>query len=159
MILRKLELEDAPLMLEWMHDESIVEKMNNDFMSMTSTDCKRFIKRSWDDANNVHLAIDECGEYLGTVSLKNIENERAEFAIAERKKTMGTGVAAEAMREIIRIGFEDMGLNEIYWYVNTDNTRALRFYDKNGYERIMKPQYVVDESDKEYVWYRIYHFG
>ena len=35
MKLRKLELKDAPLMLEWMHDETVVEDLHTDFASKT----------------------------------------------------------------------------------------------------------------------------
>lgn len=40
------------------------------------------------------------------------------------------------MAEIIRIGFEEKGLKKIYWYVDSANQRAIKFYDKNGYQRI-----------------------
>ena len=40
------------------------------------------------------------------------------------------------MREIIKIGLEDMNLSSIYWYVDKKNQRAIKFYDKNGYQRI-----------------------
>ena len=29
-----------------------------------------------------------------------------------------------------------MNLNSIYWYVDKKNQRAIKFYDKNGYQRI-----------------------
>lgn len=51
---------------------------------------------------------------------------------------MGKGFSAYGMQEIIRIGFEELGLNLIYWYVAQENSRAIRFYDKNGYKRIEK---------------------
>ena len=70
MYLRKLELKDAPLMLAWMHDESVTEKLRTDFASKTLQDAESFIKYSWEDNDNVNLAIasDE-DEYMGTVSL------------------------------------------------------------------------------------------
>ena len=37
------------------------------------------------------------------------------------------------MAEIIRIGFEEKGLKKIYWYVDSANQRAIKFYD--GYNR------------------------
>ena len=137
MKLRKLELKDAPLMLEWMHDETVVKDMQADFSSKTLEDCNLFILSSKDTRKNLHLAIvDENDEYMGTVSLKNIEEDKAEFAITVRKYAMGKGYSRFGMREIIRIGFEDMNLSSIYWYVNKNNQRAIKFYDKNGYQRI-----------------------
>ena len=137
MKLRKLELKDAPLMLEWMHDETVVKDMQADFSSKTLEDCNHFILSSKDTRKNLHLAIvDENDEYMGTVSLKNIEEDKAEFAITVRKNAMGKGYSLFGMREIIKIGLGDMNLSSIYWYVDKNNQRAIKFYDKNGYQRI-----------------------
>ena len=76
MRLRKLKLKDAPLMLEWMHDADVVRDLRNDFASKTIGDCRDFIKNSSNDKMNVHYAIvSNEDEYMGTVSLKNIDNQ------------------------------------------------------------------------------------
>ena len=86
MKLRRLELKDAPLMLEWMHDQDVVEKMQADFASKTIEDCKKFIQDSQNNKMDLNLAIvDEQDIYMGTVSLKNITEKDAEFAITIRK--------------------------------------------------------------------------
>ena len=73
MYLRKLKKNDAILMLEWMHDSSVVESLQTDFTSKTIEDCEKFIEDSLLDAHNLHFAIaDEFDVYQGTVSLKNI---------------------------------------------------------------------------------------
>ena len=162
MNLRKLELKDAPLMLEWMHDETVVKDMQADFSSKTLEDCNIFILSSKDTRKNLHLAIvDENDEYMGTVSLKNIEEDKAEFAITVRKCAMGKGYSHFGMSEIIRIGFEKMNLSNIYWYVDKNNQRAIKFYDKNGYQRISpeiigggvptKTLFGIKKQDNEYV--------
>lgn len=93
MRLRKLELKGAPLMFEWMHDETVVKDMQADFSSKTLEDCNHFILSSNDTRKNLHLAIvDENDEYMGTVSLKNIEEDKAEFAITVRKYAMGKAI-------------------------------------------------------------------
>lgn len=139
MDLRKLKQKDAPLMLEWMHDDSVVHDMGTDFSRKTLDDCHAFISSSETDFPCVHRAIvNENDEYMGTVSLKNIdqENRNAEFAITVRKGAMGKGYSAYGMREMIRIGFEQYGLDFIYWYVSKNNARAIRFYEKNGYKQV-----------------------
>ena len=156
MILRDLEEEDAPLMLEWMHDESVVKDLKTDFASKTLEDCKNFIKNSRNDEVNRHYAIDVDGEYMGTVSLKNIEKDKAEFAITIRKSAMGKGISTIAMKEIIRIGFEEMNLRKIYWYVDPENKRAVKFYDKNGYQTA--PEKIDPEKSggvNKYIWYQV----
>lgn len=135
--LRKLKQSDAPLMLEWMHDEDVVHFMKADFQHKTLDDCERFIDSSQEDSKNIHLAaVDDIDTYMGTVSLKNIDNGTSEFAITMRKEAMGKGYAAEAIKQIIDKGFNELGLEYIYWYVRPENKRAVRFYDKNGYQRM-----------------------
>ena len=92
MRLRNLELRDAPLMLEWMHDESVVGKLKGNFIEKTLSDAESFILTSAKKEENIHLAIvsDE-DEYMGTVSLKNIEGGSAGLGIAGRKSAMGRG--------------------------------------------------------------------
>jgi len=160
MKLRRLEEKDAPLMLEWMHDDSVVHNMGTDFSKKTIEDCLNFIEASIEDKENAHFAIvNDSDEYMGTVSLKHIHKEDgyAEFAITVRKSAMGKGYSKWGMLEILRYGFEIVGLDRIYWYVSPKNKRAVSFYDKNGYTQIMD----VDDGIKanlnaagiEYVWY------
>ena len=137
MKIRKLELKDAPLMLEWMHDKSVVKDLQADFCSKTLYDCDQFIMSSRNTCKNLHLAIaDDNDEYMGTVSLKNIEDDKAEFAITVRNCARGKGYSRYGMNEIIKIGLENMNLSRIYWYVDKNNQRAIKFYDKNGYQRV-----------------------
>lgn len=164
MKLRKLEIKDAPLMLEWMHDNDVVENLGANFLSKTFEDCVSFIKHSRDSESDLHLAVvDENDVYMGTVSLKGIdyESKTAEFAIAIRKKAMGKGFSSFAMKEIIRIGFEELNLNAIYWCVLKENKRAVRFYDKNGYSRtniVNKEIYsrYREKQNRNFFWYFAY---
>lgn len=163
MKLRKLEIKDAPLMLEWMHNRDVTLHMNRDFSKFSLSDCEGFIKNSILDKRNVHFAIvDGNDEYLGTVSLKNIDNmkKNAEFGITIRQKAMGKGISFEAMKEIIEYGFEQLGLTSVYWCVLPENTRAVRFYDKNGFMRIRFEdlQIVTDysvEFTNKLIWYLV----
>ncbi len=167
MNLRKLDLRDAPFMLEWMHDESVVKDLQADFKNKTIDDCVHFIETARDMSKNCHLAIvDDSDEYMGTVSLKHLNLSSAEFGIAIRKKAMGKGYSKSAMTEIIQYGFNVLHLQNIYWCVNPMNTRALRFYDKNNYTRVIPEEMgltdtirkigtYTEEQVKNYIWYNV----
>ena len=136
MKLRKLRLEDAPLMLGWMHDESVVHDLSANFAEKTIEDCRQFIQASEDTSESLHLAIaSDRDEYMGTVSLKHIDPfaKSAEFAITVRKEAMGHGYSWFGMESIIRKGFDELGLDCVYWCVSRKNARAVRFYDKHGF--------------------------
>lgn len=159
MKLRKLKLEDAPLMLEWMHDDSVVHDLRTDFVAKTIDDCNAFIETARDDSESIHLAIvDENDEYMGTVSLKHIRSNSAEFGITIRKCAMGKGFSRFAMESIIQLGFKERGIKTIFWCVNPENKRAVRFYDKNGYQRCDAPDYSIGYTEEErnkFFWYSV----
>ncbi|MCI9336569.1 MAG: GNAT family N-acetyltransferase [Lachnospiraceae bacterium] len=160
MKLRKLERKDAPFMLEWMHDSAVVENLQTNFAYKSIRDCEAFINVSRIDKENIHLAIaDSKDEYMGTVSLKHVTDSEAEFAIAMRRSAMGKGYSKYGMKEIIRYGFCGLGLESIYWCVAPENRRAIRFYDKNGYQRTGLPEKCPKGYSPEqighYVWYKM----
>lgn len=159
MRLRDLKFKDAPFMLEWMHDDSVVEKLRGKFKEKKIDDCLQFIKDSEDKTNDIHLAIaNDEDEYMGTVSLKFIENGSAEFAITVRKSAMGKGYSWYGMEEIIKKAFNEYGLESVYWCVSRDNKRAVRFYDKhNFHEALDIPSNVLRryEDMSNLKWYSV----
>ena len=156
--LRKLKIKDAPLMLEWMQDPSISCFFRFDAQSMTVADCEKFIESIDDDSDSIHYAIvNEDDEYLGTISLKNIDFEKkeAEYAISTRKKAHGTGAAMAATKEILRIAFEELKLEQVYLNVLKENGRANAFYRKVGFQSDYCEENAVEicGEKKDLNWY------
>ncbi len=159
MDIRELKITDAPLMLEWMHDISVVGKLRTDFSSKTLQDAEGFIEASWEDKDNINMAIvsDE-DEYMGTVSLKDIEDGRAEFAITVRKKAMTHGYSWFGMERILDKAFNELNLECVYWCVSRENVRAVRFYDKhNFHETLDIPQNILEryKGIENLKWYSV----
>ncbi|SFO21712.1 Acetyltransferase (GNAT) domain-containing protein [Pseudobutyrivibrio sp. UC1225] len=160
MKLRPLEIRDAEPMLEWMHDDFVVEKLQANFAAKTLEDCIAFIKNS-KDANNIHLAIvDDNDYYMGTVSLKHITDTTAEFAITVGRAAMGKGYSKWAMAQIINIAFDEYKVKNVYWCVAPDNLRALSFYDKNNYPKVEASEVQIaggytQEQIDSYIWYQV----
>ena len=147
MKLRALKLEDANRMLDWLHIDDIVSNLGKNFKSYTFQDCKVFISHSQTDNSNLNLAItDDKDNYMGTVSLKHVVDNTAEFAIVLHPNAIGLGYARFAIPEILSIGFNKLNLKEIYWNVLKSNKRAIKCYEKNGYKRF------VPDSVKYLTW-------
>ena len=150
MKLRKLELKDAPLMLEWMHDISVVRDLSTDFSSKTLKDAEKFIESSQSNTVDLNLAlVSNDDEYMGTVSLKNINiiSAFAEFAITVRKTAMGQGYSWYAMKTILQKGLSELALDCIYWCVSKNNVRAIKFYDKHNFQ---ETTFVPEEIKSRY---------
>ena len=148
MYLRKLELKDAEYMFEWMHDDSVVHNLQTDFAKKTLDDCNEFIKSSNTPSDSIHYAIaSDNDEYMGTVSLKNIDldTKSAEFAITVRNIAMGRGYSWYGMEAILEKAFNEVQLECVYWCVSRANRRAVRFYDKHKFhEAVDIPQVVLN---------------
>ncbi len=146
-------------MLAWMHDERVTKDLHSDFASKTIEDCEAFIRNSWEDKENINLSItSDADEYMGTVSLKHIEDGSAEFAITVRVESMGHGYSWFGMESIIEKAFNDLGLESVYWCVSRNNARAVRFYDKhNFHEALDIPQKVLDryQGVENLKWYSV----
>lgn len=162
--LRHLQEKDVPFMIEWMHDPEIQQCFQKDMKSMTSEDAERFCREAgqtdrMEAGTSLHYAIidDREDEYLGTISLKDIDlkNMSAEYAISTRKCVHGKGIAAEATRQILKEGFEKRHLHRIYLNVLSDNVRAVRFYEKAGfrYEGEFADSVKVRGEWKSLKWY------
>lgn len=151
--LRNLQKKDASLMLEWMHDEELQKCFQKKMGEVTMEEAIAFCtadnaEEKIENGKSLHYAIvNEQDEYLGTISLKNINliNKNAEYAISMRRCAQGTGAAFEATRLLLKKGFRELGMHRIYLNVLKENTRAIRFYEKAGL-------HMKESSETAYVW-------
>lgn len=141
--LRELKTEDAPFMLEWMNDIDIQQAFKKNMLGMTLKKAIEFCKNSRipdiiQTGQSLHFAIvdDIDDEYLGTISLKNIdlENGNAEYAISTRRKIHGKGIAKNATEQLLEKAFIDYGLHRVYLNVMADNLAAIHLYEKCGFK-------------------------
>jgi len=158
MRIRKLCEKDVPLILEWMKDPQVNRFFRFDPENVSTETIQSFVDTSQDDAENIHLACtDDDDTYLGTVSLKHINpiDKNGEYAISFRRCAQGTGAASYATKKIIRIAFEERGLERIYLNVLSDNERAIRFYEKHGfkYEGEFRKHICIRGEQKDLKWY------
>ena len=157
--LRKLQEKDTDGMYEWLQDEEIVQQFQ--FGKCSKEDALRFINSSQVIDSALHLAVVDNmnDEYLGTVSLKNIDHidHNAEYAICIRKCAMGKNIAKQATQKVLQIGFYNLQLNRIYLNVLSSNVRAIKFYQKFGfiYEGTFKQHKFNGESYSDLLWYRL----
>ncbi len=84
------------------------------------------------------------GDIIGTVELREVDQENkiarvCRFLIGE-KNERGKGIGALALKEILRIGFEDKAYEKITLGVFDYNKGAVRCYEKVGFtiEKLLK---------------------
>ncbi len=159
MVLRKLQEKDYEYMKEWMNNEDIVSNFRSDFRNMKEIEVRNFIQNSYTD-KDVNLAIvNEIDEYMGTISLKNINNidKNGEYAIVLREKAIGTGLAKKATDELLDMAFNKLDLKKVYLNVYSQNIRAIKFYRKMRfkYEGEFRKHVYVNHQFKDLMWFAI----
>lgn len=163
MILRELQEKDVCGMLEWMHDPEIQKNFRINMAQKTQDDALAFIREAQTvpkEGESVHFAItNEQGEYLGTISLKNIDltAQNAEYAICLRRDAQGKGIGAIATKELLYIAFEKYKLERVYLNVLSENINAIRLYEKCGfsYEGEFRKHVFLRGEYKTLKWYSI----
>jgi diamine N-acetyltransferase len=158
MKLRNLKFEDKDGMLEWMKDEDLSSFFRFDANKTNEQTVMSFIEKSMSDEKNKHLAITNGNdEYLGTISLKNLDykNSIAEYAISLRKKAIGSDIAKRATDTLLYIAFFELGLHKVYLNVISSNIRAVRFYEKYGfkYEGEFEEHVIIQGRYENLKWY------
>ncbi len=160
MHLRKLLPQDRERMLAWMKNPKMFRFFRFDPDTVTAESVDTFICAAADTDIHMHLAcVDEADQYLGTVSLKNInrDNQTAEYAISFCLEAQGTGAARYATQEILRIAFDEVRLNKVYLNVFSDNLHARHFYEKAGFvfEGEFREHIQIRGEHKNLCWYSI----
>jgi diamine N-acetyltransferase len=139
--LRELARQDVPTLNTWRGDPSVIQHLGSNFLYIApEIDAKWYDNYLNNRQNAVRLAIvdsDNNDAFIGTVQLINIQaiNRNAEFSIMIGDKNYWSkGVGFIATKAIIEHGFKDLNLHRIYLTVLADNKRAIRLYEKIGFQ-------------------------
>jgi RimJ/RimL family protein N-acetyltransferase len=94
----------------------------------------------WKDGTlKLAIADKNTGEFLGFVGLKDIVNphSRAELGISiHNPEHLSKGYGTDAVRMIVWVAFNILGLHSIFLDVMEKNERAVHVYEKVGFKRV-----------------------
>ncbi len=139
--LRPLSLKDAADYCRWLADPELTQFLSRWHHQGPPTlkEERKWLMEDKKDKKNLAFAIDTAfGVHIGTVSLKNIdqENKNAEYGIfIGDKKYWGQGFGTEAGKLIIDYGFKKLKLHMIYLRYIAYNVRGEKSYKKIGFKK------------------------
>lgn len=142
LLLRKMKKEDAPALFFLRSDDQVMRYIGRE-KTRSVEDAGVFIDRinANLDANEsimwtIALA-DDPDTMIGTICYWNIqpENYRAEVGYVLHPDQWNKGIMAEALRAVIKYGFEEMKLHSIEAHINPENTASGRVLEKTGFVR------------------------
>jgi len=93
-------------------------------------------RKMWNEERAYYLAVEDLqsGEFLGSCGLTDlsVEHRRASLGFWIRSSRTGKGFATDAARTVIRLSFEDLGLDRIEIEAAVNNTPSRRIAEKLG---------------------------
>ncbi|MEK6191340.1 MAG: GNAT family protein [Chloroflexota bacterium] len=109
------------------------------------------------DALRLAAVVRESDVLIGDVSLHSVNREhlQAELGFIVHPDYHGQGYATEATAEMLRIGFEDLGLHRIYGSCDARNAASARVMERLGMRReahFRETEFVKGEWCDEFVY-------
>lgn len=137
MILRELRFEDEDPIFRNFSDEEVVRFVMPPLQNRAEArDLLAGLINGFVKQEQIFWAITlkENGAFLGTVSYEGFRSDaRGEIGYDLGRAYWGKGYMREALEEVIRYGFEDLGLREIEALIDPRNTRSIRQVEKLGF--------------------------
>jgi len=136
--LRAIERDDIPRFLRWLNDPEVRRYLAM-YLPLSRAQEERWFERQLQDQRSQVFAIETTeGEHIGNIGLHDInwKDRCAELGIFIGEKNFwGQGYGTDAIRTLLRLAFEEMGLNRISLRVYDFNHRAIRCYQKCGFQQ------------------------
>lgn len=144
--LRPMTYDDTDLIVNWRNSEEVRKR----FLyrgTFTREGHENWIRTMVETGKVVQMIICDSATDtpLGSVYIRDIDytNRKAEYGIFIGEATgRGRGVGTAAAKLMLRYCFEELKLHKVFLRVIADNIRAIRSYEKAGFQ---KEAYLKDE--------------
>ena len=136
--LRPVEERDLPRFVEWLADREVTRWLAAMGKPPTLEDEREWYESKRGDPDNVMWAIETLeGQLVGNVELRlSPRARRAEMGIAiQDRRQWNLGLGTDAVRLVLEYAFDDLELNRVELTTDEENARAIRCYEKCGFQR------------------------
>lgn len=137
--LRPIRMSDAERCFTWVNDPEVAR-----YLGLTQAPATVAEEKAWigkvlgeKDQQRVFVIEDEEGRGIGTCGLRGIDREAGYallgIVIGERRR-WDRGYGTAATRALVGYAFGELGLGEVRLSCHPSNRRAVRCYEKAGFE-------------------------
>ena len=157
MEIRSIQLDDLPLRVAWMNTPEVYSSMHFDVPILMENTIKWF-ERNRDNDSRLDVTILEDGEIVAFGGFTAIDHKvrKAETYLFANPGLHHRGIGTRAKMMMCKYGFEDLGLNKLYFVANEDNYPILRVNEKCGFvqEGRLRQEYLTSEGEmKDMLYY------
>lgn len=135
--LRAIERSDIPAFVCWFNDPEVTQYLLM-YMPMSLAQEEHWFEAQLDDRDRSIFGIETAeGTLIGNIGLHDInwKDRKATLGITiGAKEYWGQGYGTDAIRTLLRFCFQQMNLHRISLSVWDYNSRAMRCYEKCGFQ-------------------------
>ncbi|HXG36842.1 MAG TPA: GNAT family protein, partial [Dehalococcoidia bacterium] len=136
--LRPVEERDLRKFVSWLADPEVRYWLSLPEAPTLSSE-RQWLRDSREETDRLVWAIETGdGRLIGTIDLHYIDETegRAQLGVAiQDKSEWSKGYGADAIRQVLKHAFTEVGLRRVGLTVDVDNVRAIRCYEKCGFQR------------------------
>ena len=141
-VLRAMTRADLPTFVRWFNDAEVTQFLGGNMWPMSPESEERWFDRQIQE-NPLILCIEtlaaagENGVLIGNIGLHNLSerNHHAELGIIiGEKEHWSRGYGSDAIKTLLRYGFDELNYHQVYLRVYDFNPRGIRCYEKCGFK-------------------------
>lgn len=138
-VLREFREEDIDDIRTWVVDDTTTHMLGSVFIKpQTWEQTQQYLANIMQGGSGADFVIaDKCTlNYLGQCNIMMVDSiaRKAEISIVMLPQFQGKGIAAEGLSLVLDFAFSQLNLHRVYLKVAAANTRAIRLYEKMGFQ-------------------------
>ena len=137
LIIRKFEEKDIQNKIKWINNQNNNKFLHYD-LPLEYDKTLRWFHNIKDRADRYDAVIEYASVPVGIIGLLGIDekNKKAEYYITlGEEEYKGKGIAYKASLLLLKYAFEELNLNKVYLYTETENIPAQGLFSKLGFEK------------------------
>lgn len=160
MKIRNIEEQDLQARVDWMNDSRVNATLNIQ-LPVTIESTVNWYHRIQGNKTRRDFSFEKDGQLVAMGGFTDIDDKarKAELYIFVNPVLQGKGLGMESVRVMCQYGFEQMGLQKICLYTNSDNLAARHIYEKIGFvlEGFMRKEIINNGKIKDRCYYGLYN--
>lgn len=135
MEIRKLQVEDLPIRVEWMNNPSIYKTMHFE-IPITLEKTEQWFNNNLGNEKRLDMVVtdgDEIVAFCGITSIDPVIKKGESYTFVHPDKK-GKGIGTIARTLLLDYVFGELGLNKVYCFTNEDNFCSSHLSEKLGFK-------------------------
>ena len=94
-----------------------------------------WVKENMENNKNIFSMIEKAtNEFIGSVEIRIQDDNKGELGISITRDKQDKHYGQETIKRILKYGYEELKLDEIWLNVHSDNPRAIKCYENCGFK-------------------------